>query len=161
MAANGFDHHNHSHCISSALSTAEEHCAANGLQLTAQRRRVLEILLEEHRAIGAYEILDRLRGDGMPAQPPVAYRALEFLVSHGFAHRIERLNAFIACAHPDAQRHAPAFLICRVCNAVAETEAAPGRDRLDRAAETAGFRIEATVVEAEGVCPNCVEPTAQ
>ena len=155
MTSSGFETHNHAMCINSALSSAEDYCAAHGVQFTPQRRRVLEILLEEHRALGAYEILDRLRQDGLSAQPPVAYRALDFLVSHGFAHRIERLNAFIACAHPDADRHAPAFLICRLCNSVAETEAAPGRERLDEAAETAGFRIEAAVVKAEGVCPNC------
>lgn len=161
MATSGFESHNHAQCIASALQRAEEYCASRGVQFTAQRRRVLEILLEEHRALGAYDILGRLRDDGLSAQPPVAYRALDFLVSHGFAHRIERLNAFIACAHPEADGHAPAFLICRLCHSVAETEAAPGRDRLDAAAATAGFQIEAAVVEAEGVCPNCTKLPAQ
>ena len=75
---------------------------------TPVRRRALEILLKEHRALGAYEVLDGLREPGFGSQPPVAYRALEFLVTHGFAHRVERLNAFIACAHP-GKAHAPAF----------------------------------------------------
>jgi hypothetical protein len=54
----------------------------------------------EHRALGAYAVLDQLREAGFGSQPPVAYRALDFLVAHGFAHKIERLNAFVACAHP-------------------------------------------------------------
>lgn len=118
------------------------------------RRRVLEILLARHRAMGAYEILDTLREEGLGSQPPVAYRALDFLVSHGFAHKIERLNAFIACTHP-GQDHTPAFLICRNCDAVAEAHAEPSRGMLGRAASDTGFAIEQAVVEALGLCPNC------
>ncbi|MXQ06431.1 transcriptional repressor [Alphaproteobacteria bacterium GH1-50] len=154
MTAKGFHRHDHASCIADAIEQAESYCAAKGLKFTDQRRRVLRYLLEDHRALGAYDILDRLRADGLNAQPPVAYRALEFLVTNGFAHRIERLNAFIACAHPEAP-HAPAFLICRKCHAVAETETDPVDGRLGALAETEGFTIEATVLEAEGVCPNC------
>lgn len=147
----GFETHDHKHCISEAVTAADNHCRKAGLQLTSVRRRVLEILLKEHRAMGAYEILDVL---GKGPQPPTAYRALEFLVNHGFAHRIERLNAFIACAHP-GQTHSPAFLICRVCDAVAEAPSEPAKGRLGQAARAAGFQIERAVVEAVGVCPNC------
>jgi Fur family zinc uptake transcriptional regulator len=135
----------------------EKHCAAGKLQLTPVRRRVLEILLTEHRALGAYEILDTLRREGLGSQPPVAYRALDFLVSNGFAHKIERLNSFAACMHP-GEHHAPAFLICKTCDAVVETSCTPP---LAIAAENAGFEIERTVVEALGLCPNCKpEPAA-
>ncbi len=47
--------------------------------MTPVRRRVLEILLEKHRAMGAYDVLDRLAAEGFGNQPPVAYRALDFL----------------------------------------------------------------------------------
>ncbi|MDZ7708681.1 MAG: Fur family transcriptional regulator [Roseovarius sp.] len=150
----GFAPHDHRDCKRAAMAAAEAHCARHGLNFTPVRRRVLEILLEEHRAMGAYEILDKLREEGLGSQPPVAYRALDFLVTNRFAHKIERLNAFIACAHPDAA-HTPAFLICRVCNAVAETHAAPARGMLGAAAEAAGFEIEQAVVEAVGRCPRC------
>ena len=150
----GFETHDHGDCIARGLAQAERYCAAQGLRLTPARRRVLEILLEEHRAMGAYEILDRLRAEGRGAQPPVAYRALEFLTTHGFAHRIERLNAFVACTHAQG-RHAPAFLICRACDRVTEAEVAPTAGELGRAAEAAGFTIERTVREAVGLCPAC------
>jgi Fur family zinc uptake transcriptional regulator len=125
------------------------------LRLTPVRRKTLEILLEAHRAVGAYEMLDRLRDAGFGSQPPVAYRALEFLVANGFAHKIERLNAFIACAHPGAN-HSPAFMICRICESVAEAQSSPARGALGEAARATGFKIERTVVEAEGICPACV-----
>lgn len=152
----GFDTHDHDHCVETAIAAAEAHCAAEGLRFTPVRRAALEILLHEHRAMGAYELLDRLHEAGFGAQPPVAYRALDFLVANGFVHKIERLNAFIACAHPGA-RHSPAFLICRLCDAVAEAQSAPARGTLGEAARATGFTIERTVVEALGVCPACAE----
>ncbi|WP_102107027.1 transcriptional repressor [Oceaniglobus roseus] len=149
-----FESHDHGRCIRETVETAARLCAERGVQFTAIRRRVLEILLDDHRALGAYDILDRLRAEGRGAQPPVAYRALDFLVAQGFAHRIERLNAFAACAAPGAE-HSPAFLICRNCDAVSEERTEPARGALGRAAKARGFVIEQTVVEAEGLCPNC------
>lgn len=150
----GFEPHDHTHCIASAVDAADAHCIKAGVKLTPARRRVLEILLKEHRALGAYDILEILAKNGHAAQPPVAYRALDFLVGQGFAHRIERLNAFVACAHP-GENHAPAFLICRLCDGVAEASSEIARGRLGKAAEAAGFTIERAVVEAVGICPNC------
>ncbi|MFC4667038.1 Fur family transcriptional regulator [Seohaeicola nanhaiensis] len=159
MTAIGFDRHDHSGCIADSLRTAEALCAEQKLQFTPIRRRVLEMLLQDHRAMGAYDILERLAAEGQSAQPPVAYRALDFLVKHGFAHRIERLNAYAACAHLDHD-HVPAFLICRACKAVAEAETGLEQGRLGRAAEAAHFTIERIVVEAEGLCPACAEEAA-
>ena len=152
----GFSKHDHSTCMSDALAAAEARCAADNLRFTPVRRKVLEILLQDHRALGAYAILDKLREDGFGSQPPVAYRALDFLVANGLAHKIERLNAFIACVHP-SHSHTPAFMICRLCDAVAEAQSSPARCALGDAARATGFRIERTVVEASGVCPACVE----
>ncbi len=153
-STSGFSRHDHDACISGAIEKAAQHCAKNGLQLTPVRRRVLEILLEAHTAMGAYEVLDRLAAEGLGSKPPMAYRALSFLTEHGFAHRIERLNAFVACTHPGAA-HDPAFMICRACGTVAEAEAAMSSGPLSRSAEAAGFMIEQTVIEAEGLCPGC------
>ncbi len=154
----GFEHHDHDACVADALASAETRCAAEGLRLTPVRRKVLELLLQEHRALGAYAILDLLREAGFGSQPPVAYRALEFLVDNRFVHKVERLNAFVACAYP-GKTHAPAFMICRMCDAVAEARSAPAKGALGAAARAAGFQIERTVVEAEGVCPACAEKT--
>lgn len=156
IPAVGFTDHDHATCVADTLADAEQHCAEHELRFTEIRRRVLEILLDDHKALGAYEILDQLKDEGRAAQPPVAYRALDFLVTHGFAHKIERLNAYIACADP-RHAHTPVFMICRVCGSVAEAVAAPSRGLLGAAARDAGFQIEQTVVEAFGVCPACAE----
>ncbi len=151
----GFEEHDHTSCVAKSLAAANARCAAEGLRLTPVRRKVLELLLQEHRALGAYAILDFLRDAGFGSQPPVAYRALDFLAEHGFVHKIERLNAFVACVHPD-KNHSPAFMICRLCDVVAEANSALAKGALGDAARATGFQIEKTVVEAEGVCPACV-----
>lgn len=158
MNAIGFDAHNHSQCIDQMLVNAERHCARENLQFTAIRRRVLEILLQEHKALGAYDVLEVLSADGVAAQPPVAYRALNFLVEHGLAHRVERLNAYAACAHL-GQAHAPIFLICRACRLISESDGALVQAPLETAAQAVGFAIERVTVEIEGLCPTCTETT--
>lgn len=158
----GFARHDHAHCVSSALAVAESVCTARKLQFTPVRRRVLEILLEAHAAMGAYDVLARLDREGLGSKPPLAYRALSFLVEQSFVHRIERLNAYVACAHPGAA-HSPAFMICRTCGTVAEAASDPATaddSPLGQSAANAGFRIEQTVVEAQGLCPACQSSAA-
>lgn len=150
-----FERHDHGACSDAALARADELAEARGLRLTPVRRRVLEILLERHRAFGAYEVLERLAAEGLGKQPPIAYRALDFLVENGLAHRIQRLNAFTACQHLHADDAPPAFLICRECQTVAEIDAADLRSDLSSLARDAGFAVERTTIEALGLCGTC------
>lgn len=154
-----FHVHDHDICAAQALTRAGDLCREKGARLTPVRRRVLEILLEEHRAMGAYDVLERLSAEGFGSQPPVAYRALEFLVDHGLAHRIRRLNAFAACTAPGGD-HAPAFFICKSCKAVAETSAGDLMQSINVAAQHIGFAVERANIEALGLCPSCREDTA-
>ena len=133
---------------------AEQYCKENGLNFTPVRRKVLEILLNKNTAIGAYEILDLLREAGFKNQPPVAYRALDFLVQNGFAHKIEQLNSFIGCTHP-GKDHSPAFMICRNCDSVSEEEALTRNFSVSQIASKAGFTVEKAVIEARGLCHSC------
>ena len=68
MTPTGFDDHDHTACIDGVLATVEQACAEEGLQLTPVRRRTLELLLAEHRAMGAYDVLQRLAEDGSAAK---------------------------------------------------------------------------------------------
>ncbi len=152
--ATSFAPHDHHACTGSALAEAERLAAAKGLRLTPVRRRTLEILLESHRAMGAYDVLERLAAEGFGRQPPVAYRALEFLVEHGLAHRVQLLNAFAACMDP-THDHQPAFLICRLCSRIAEAPAEAVRAALIATAAATGFTVERESIEATGLCPDC------
>jgi Fur family zinc uptake transcriptional regulator len=149
-----FHAHDHGACQGEALRAAEEACRARKLRLTPARAFVLETLLESHRAMTAYEVLDRLRAADLGGQPPVAYRALDFLVANGLAHRIERLNAFVACTHGGSE-HAAAFLVCRACRRVAESPLPLTMRGLVEEAGASGFAVEKFVVEVEGLCQAC------
>lgn len=149
-----FAPHDHSRCSGDLMALAEAQVAAKGQRLTPVRRRTLEILLESHHALGAYDVLGRLAASGFGKQPPVAYRALEFLEDQGLAHRIRRLNAFTACMHP-GEAHAPAFLICGTCHVVAEAPGLGVAEALRLSAAAMGFTVERATVEALGLCPAC------
>ena len=149
-----FAPHDHDACTAGAMALAEDRLTTSGQRLTPVRRRTLQILLDSPRALGAYDVLERLVAQGFANQPPVAYRALEFLEEQGLIHRIRRLNAFTACMHI-GQAHAPAFLICRACHAVAEAPATEVVAALESAAARLHFTIERSTIEALGLCPAC------
>jgi len=142
--------------VGNSIKEAEHYCQENGLNFTPVRRKVLEILLQKNTAIGAYEILDLLREAGFKNQPPVAYRALDFLVQNGFAHKIEQLNSFIGCTHP-GKDHSPAFMICRKCDSVSEEEALTRDFSVSQIGLKTRFTVEKAVIEAKGLCHSCAE----
>ena len=147
--------HDHGACLNQALAKAETLCRTRGARLTAQRRRVLELVWQSHAPVGAYALLERLAadGDGRVA-PPTVYRALDFLLAHGLIHRIESLNAYLGCPHPDVI-HNGQFLICRNCHAAAEMRDEAVDRALRAGAERHGFAVEAETVELRGLCPDC------
>lgn len=150
--------HDHSHCVSHALAEAESICTRQGLRLTVLRKRVLELVWQSHKPLGAYDILGVLsEADGRRAAPPTVYRALDFLLENGLVHRIASLNAFVGCSHPE-HAHQGQFLICRGCNAAIELEQATISNAIVNAAAEVGFTVESQMVEVVGLCAGCREP---
>ena len=148
--------HDHAHCASTVLGRADAICARKGVRLTAIRRQVLGALAETHAPIGAYELIERLENAaGHRPAPITVYRALDFLLEQGLAHRIESRNAFIACAHDHGEGGVVMFLICETCGAVGEAISSSVGAALAAAAGKAGFRPRAQVVEIAGECANC------
>ena len=147
--------HDHDHCVSHALAEADSLCARQGVRLTALRKRVLELVWQSHRPLGAYDILAVLsEQDGRRAAPPTVYRALDFLLENGLVHRIASLNAFIGCNHPELP-HQGQFLICRTCHTAIELEQAAVAAAIDEAARSVNFSVEAQTVEVVGLCATC------
>lgn len=147
--------HDHSHCVHSALAEADVLCARKGLRLTALRRRVLELVWQSHKPLGAYDILAVLsEQDGRRAAPPTVYRALDFLLENSLVHRIASLNAFIGCSHPE-HAHQGQFLICRECHVAIELEQTGISNAIVASAKDVGFSVEAQTVEVVGLCGNC------
>lgn len=147
--------HDHGRCVADTLARAEEACGERGLRLTPLRRRVLEMLAESHAPLGAYDIVEKLKKAKEPAPAMSVYRALDFLVEEGLAHRIESKNAFLACTHGHDSEDIVLFMLCENCRTVAEvTSSAVGKD-LAQAARGVGFRTKARVLEISGLCTAC------
>lgn len=145
--------HNHVDCISKSLRRAEEICRKRKVRLTPLRRRVLELVCESHRAIGAYDILEKLQEKGRAA-PPTVYRALDFLQGQGLVHRLASLNAYVGCVSPDTP-HPGQFLICESCRTLVELNDNKVSKAISRSAREAGFQIKDQTVENVGLCPRC------
>ena len=148
-----FDKHNHEICFDEAIEQIENYFLKKNLQFTPLRRKVFEILLRDHKPLGAYEILDTLGKEGHSSSPPIAYRVLDFLIEHGFVHKIQGLNAFIACSKPN-HIHSPAFVICRKCEKVAEIDEKKSGFRFQNPGID-NFKVEKTTVELTGICTTC------
>ncbi len=146
--------HDHSGCVERAVQNAEQICRERGLRLTAQRRRVLELVWDSHKPVGAYEILAALKDDGRSAAPPTVYRALDFLIEANLVHRLDSLNAFIGCPDPN-NPHTGQFLICRQCRSVAELDDQRISDLIVRSASGCGFSATHQTLEVQGVCRAC------
>jgi Fur family zinc uptake transcriptional regulator len=145
----------HEHCIDTALKQAYDVCSAQGARLTESRKRVLELVWVSHAPIKAYDILKELQKEDSGAKPPTVYRALDFLIDHGLVHKIQRLNAYIGCNHPEGSQPC-FFLICKQCDIVSEHHDDAYQELIKEISETHHFMPEAMSFEMEGLCGQCV-----
>lgn len=127
-------------------------------QLTRNQSLVFQALETAEAPLSAYTILDKLRDDGFRA-PLQVYRALDKLLEFGLVHRLESLNAFVACSHPkhDCCSHGTvAFAICQRCGGVQEFHDHAIEHQLQDWTKGRGFKAEKTTIEIKGVCANCL-----
>lgn len=146
--------HNHDACVREALAEARAICQDHNARLTPVRQRVLELIWESHKPLGAYDLLAVLAKEGHNAAPPTVYRALDFLQQHGLVHRIASLNAFTGCTHA-GERHTGMFLICTQCRNVHELASSPVSEAIRESAKSEGFQPSETTIEVAGLCPRC------
>lgn len=125
------------------------------IDLTKNQRVVYTALSDAEIPLTAYEILDleSVRKQGLKA-PLTIYRALDKLQDRGLVHRIESLNAFVACSHAPHARPS-SFAICDKCRKVVELEIRDCEDHLTSSARSSGFRVDTVHVEMTGRCPEC------
>ncbi len=146
--------HRHSHSPERFVKAVEGVCRERGLRLTQVRKRVLELIAVQPKPVKAYDLLDSLRGERDRAAPPTVYRALDFLLEHGFIHRLASINAYTGCHHPE-HAHAVPFFICDDCDSAIELCDDGVADLLDAQAASLGFLPESQSLEVHGRCARC------
>lgn len=125
------------------------------VDLTKNQSLVMGALTRSKEPLSAYTILDQLRENGFRA-PLQVYRALDKLVEFGLVHRLESLNAFVACRHPGCDGDDTiAFMICERCGQVNEITDDALASRLNLLAENASFALKKTTIELRGICRIC------
>lgn len=128
---------------------------ATANELTKNQSLVFDALDKAQAPLSAYSLLDQLREHGFRA-PLQVYRALEKLQEKGLVHRLESLNAFVACAHPHDHQHGlMAFAICGECGQVTEFSDEMIEQRLAGWAHDTGFHAHKTTIEIRGDCAAC------
>ena len=140
------DHHHH--CAKEAWQFAEDLCAQKGYRFTDSRRQVFDVLISSHKALTAKEVMKKINN----GQPPITYRALEFLTQVGLAHHIASINAYVGCAHHHQEGHVAEFLICTNCHEVEEVDLSSQLSALMVHAKASNFKPQETYVEMTGLC---------
>ncbi|WP_407354339.1 transcriptional repressor [Luteimonas sp. R10] len=151
------DPKHHVHDAAGFVAAVEDACRDRGLRLTPIRAHVLGLIADAGRPLKAYDLLDQVReGEGPgAAAPPTVYRALDFLLGNGFIHKLESVNAFVACHHPSSRQHSVPFLICDDCQSATELEDERVVELLDDRARALGFVPQAQTLEVHGLCAEC------
>jgi len=148
------DPRHHVHGADDYVREVGQACAERGLRLTPLRADVLRLVADSKRPVKAYDLLSQVSESKAASAPPTIYRALDFLLENGFIHKLESINAFIACHHPRV-RHTVPFLICDSCHAAIEMEDEKIGQLLDEKARALGFTPQAQTLEVHGLCVNC------
>jgi Fur family zinc uptake transcriptional regulator len=156
------DPKHHVHDAHGFVAAVERACHERGLRLTPIRARVLGLVADAGQPIKAYDLLELIRAgnsaDGEnagAAAPPTVYRALDFLLANGFIHKLESVNAFVACHHPSTAQHSVPFLICDRCHSAVELEDLDVVAQLEQRAKSLGFQPQAQTLEVHGLCARC------
>lgn len=127
----------------------------NPPKLTRNQSLVYDSLTRAGAPLGAYAILEALRTKGFKA-PLQVYRALDKLQEVGMVHRLESVNAFVACQDDNCQNAAQVvFAICDDCGNVAEFADTVIAGRLQDWASENSFHATRSSVEIHGKCARC------
>ena len=145
---------NHKISLDEALKKAEIICNKKGVKLTKLRQKVLTLILKNHGYVKAYDLLNDLKKSDASAKPPTVYRSLDFLMEHGFIHKIQSLNAFVGCSHPDEHEDCY-FLICKECKNIEECCSNTVKKVLTSTSGKNNFSPNQVTLEITGICQDC------
>ena len=137
-----------------SLDQVEKACSQNGLRFTLSRQEIMSVLVNSRKPKSAYQILEKIQKNSPSAKPATVYRGLDFLCKHGFAHRIESNNAYVACASSSDCTSAQ-FLICESCDRTVEFHSHKFSNEISEHAKKEDCIITHKMLEIKGICREC------
>ncbi len=121
----------------------------------SNKELVFNIIKKSSKHLTAYEILDKLQKI-KKTQPMTVYRALDFLLENGFIHKINTLNAYIACTHTLKHDHCY-FIICDKCDQVQECCDEAITETIEKTLSQNRFSHKEIALEISGSCDDCLQ----
>ena len=131
--------------------------AKQNSELNNKQSLVMNLLLEAKGPLSAYQILYDLNDHGFRG-PTQVYRVLEKLLELGMVHRIESMNAFVACQQEkcdEKNKEINLFTICEICGSVQELLNNWLKNIVKSLSKDNNFLLKNSVLELNGVCSKC------
>jgi Fur family zinc uptake transcriptional regulator len=142
--------------LKTALDKLSRRCAEEGEQLTDLRRLLMEVLLKAGKPLKAYALAEEIALRGRRITPATVYRILDFLVGRGLVHKVNAINAYVACSERGAPpAHQPLLLVCPSCQKTTEINDPDLSSLLFSKLAGLGHSMEGGSVEVRGRCGFC------
>lgn len=121
---------------------------------------VYDALRASPKPMTAYDLLSTLKPRGINS-PPIIYRALDALQANGSIHKVQALNAYVACDVHEAEHHTHSLsviTVCGNCETVTELHDHAVYDTLHQL-QTCGITLaKNAVIELPVECGACQAP---
>lgn len=130
---------------------------ARGLQVTAPRVLVLQVLATAERHLSADEIHEAVLHRHPTVNPVTIYRTLETFEAHGLAARCMLGDRVIRWEQVATPHH---HLICSHCGYIVDLDDAPFQHLAAELARHNGVRLAARHLSLNGLCAICAQQTA-
>ena len=131
----------------------------NGIKLTQNRKKILQLMASKQKALSAYEISDLLKEIYKTSTPTMSvYRALDFLEQKELIHKISTLNKYTLCSHIlcEHKHEITQLLICLKCSKTIESSSNKSLNtELSKNLISKGFHPNNKLLEIQGTCSEC------
>jgi Fur family zinc uptake transcriptional regulator len=146
--------------VKKSLDGLAQQCANRGLHLTNLRRRLMGLLLKAGKPVKAYDLIEQSAVLGRRLTPATVYRVLDFLMENGLVHKVNAINAFVACTEQDgALDHQPLILVCPTCQKTTEINDPDLSIMVFEKLNDLGYALKRGSIEIHGHCGLCEEKT--
>jgi Fur family zinc uptake transcriptional regulator len=106
--------------------------------------------------VKAYGLIEYMRARGKRITPATVYRTLDFLLQNGLVHRVNSLNAYIACTGKHSN-HVLLVFTCSECQKTTEIDDQALYDFMQSRLKKLGMSLQGSCIEIRGTCKKCTQ----